>query len=102
MPEEDPRAIGQPAQHHPPTGSLQTRVVLLGWERLIDGIRNQPNVNDTPDGKDVTGRDEEDMERIRDLAGVQPIDGQGISQNVNGDGCQDDNYDGNLTKGVFH
>ena len=40
--------------------------------------------------------------KLRDLSGIQPIDGQGIRQDVNGDGGQDGKYDDDLSKGVLH
>jgi hypothetical protein len=102
MPEEDPDAVGDAAEHNPPAGSLETGVFPLRGQRLEDGVGNQANVNQPPDRKDIARGDEIDFKLVGDLACVLAVEGQGIGQGVDDQGYHHRDDYSDLSNDIFH
>ena len=82
MPTEKPGGIEYAAQSEEIAQIPQARTLLLRRPRLIDGERDPADVDDTPNGKDVSGGDEVDFEAIRYLASVLSVERQGAGKDV--------------------
>ena len=76
-----PREIHQPVLR-------RCGIFPLCGQRLENGEGDQPQVDQSPDGKHITSRDEIYMEAVGDLPGVQPVDGQGIGKRIDHNGGQ--------------
>ncbi len=64
MPQENPGTVGQIPDPICRGYSPKNRIVFLGRERLVNGIGNQSQVNQSPNGKDVSRRDEIDRKTV--------------------------------------
>jgi hypothetical protein len=74
----------------------------LGGQRLVDGIGDQPDIDQPPDGEYVAGRSELHVETVGDLSGVLPIERQSIGQDIDNKSHQDRYGYRDLADGIFH
>ena len=88
MPQEDPGDIRQASQAYPPTGAPQAWIFSLRRKSLKDRKRDQPDVNQPPDGKHIASRHKINLEAVGDCPGILPVDGQGIGEHVDHDGSK--------------
>ncbi len=103
MPQEDPQDVGDAGDDEGHVYRGQPWVAALGGQRLVDGEREQAQVNHAPDGEHIAGRHEKDREAVGDRAGLLPVEGQGVGKAVDDDGQDDAEDDAELNgKTAFH
>ena len=101
VPAEQPGGVEETAQREEVTQPAQARTFLLRGQELVDREGDPADVDETPNGEDVSRRDEVDLKAIRDLACVLSVERQDAGENV--DGERNDNGNGicKLAKRIF-
>src|SRR5574342_51389 len=82
LPEHDPERVSDTGNGEPPAGGAHGGVVLLFGQSLKDSEPDERQIDQAPDGEDVAGRDEEEVETIRDLGGGAAAEGQSRRQPI--------------------
>ena len=86
MPQEKPEDIGGAANQEKSIDAAQGRVIPLRRKELINRIRQQPEVDQAPDRKRISGRDEKDRKAVGNLSSGFPVQRQGVGQEIDQDG----------------
>lgn len=100
--DREPHRVEYPSPDGKGTIPVMAGIFFLLRLKLIDDEYDPAEVDDAPDGENVTGGDKVDLEAVGDFACVLSVEGKSGGKDVDGqrEGCAEEI--GKLTEGVFH